>query len=168
MSENLQPSEVKKTAQSDALNKSIPGKSWIKCRITGVGACPGEVVLPNAHYETLVDTSDAWISKRTGIRSRHILKTGSTLRDIAVQSANEAIIKAGVNPLDIELVIVATSSPDDLFGDAASVASSIGAKNAATFDLTAACSGFVYGIVTASQFLHTGAYKKALVIGADA
>jgi 3-oxoacyl-[acyl-carrier-protein] synthase-3 len=124
--------------------------------------------MPNDAFETLVDTSDAWISKRTGIRRRHILEEGSSLRAIAVLSAKEALASSGVNPLDIDLVIVATSTPDDLFGDAASVASALGASKAAAFDLTAACSGFLYGLVTASQFMHTGAYKKVLVVGADA
>jgi 3-oxoacyl-[acyl-carrier-protein] synthase-3 len=124
--------------------------------------------MTNDALSSLVDTSDAWISKRTGIRNRHIIQSGSSLRDIAVESAKQAIADSGVNAIDIDLVIVATSSPDDLFGDAASVASAIGATNAAAFDLTAACSGFVYGLVTASQFLHSGAYKKVLVVGADA
>lgn len=75
---------------------------------------------------------------------------------------------AGVAAEDIELIIVATSSPDDLFGDASSVAHAVGASNAVAFDLTAACSGFLFGLVTGSQFLHNGAYSKALVVGADA
>lgn len=97
-----------------------------------------------------------------------MLRTGSSLRDISVESAVSALADAGISASDIDLVIVATSSPDDLFGDAASVASAIGAHKAAAFDLTAACSGFVFGIVTASQFIHSGAYRKVLVIGADA
>jgi 3-oxoacyl-[acyl-carrier-protein] synthase-3 len=85
-----------------------------------------------------------------------------------VESARAALADSGVAASDIDLVIVATSSPDDLFGDAASVASAIGSHKAAAFDVTAACSGFLFGVVTASQFMHTGAYKKVLVIGADA
>ena len=134
----------------------------------GVGACAGQEVMPNDAFATLVDTSDAWISKRTGIRNRHKLKEGSSLREIAVESAIASLANSGVKASDLDLVIVATSSPDDLFGDAASVASAIGAHKAAAFDLTAACSGFVFGLVTASQFLHSGAYKKVMVIGADA
>ena len=157
-----------KTPLDEARKKAVPGKSWIKARAIGVGACPGQNNLPNSHYETLVDTSDAWITKRTGIRNRHIIQPGSTLRDLAVQSAVEALKTSGTDPKDIDLVIVATSSPDDLFGDAPSVALAIGATKAAAFDITAACSGFVYGMITASQFLQTGAYKKILVVGADA
>lgn len=122
----------------------------------------------NDAFATLVDTNDAWISKRTGIRNRHVIKEGSSLREIAVESAKAALANSGTSAADLDLVIVATSSPDDLFGDAASVASAIGASKAAAFDLTAACSGFVYGLVTASQFLHSGAYKRVMVIGADA
>ena len=157
-----------KTTYAEASSRAVPGKSWIKCRTIGVGSCPGQAILPNSHYETLVETSDAWISKRTGIRSRHIIEAGSSLRDIAVISAKEALQSSNTNPIDIDLVIVATSSPDDLFGDAASIAHSVGATNAAAFDITAACSGFVYGMVTASQFINSGAYKKVLVVGADA
>lgn len=162
------PPSIPKTTMAESQAKALPGKSWFKCRTIGVGACAGQDVMPNDHFETLVDTSDAWISKRTGIRSRHVLKAGSSLREIAVISANEALSSSNTNPLEIDLVIVATSSPDDLFGDAASVASAVGATNAAAFDITAACSGFVYSMVTASQFLHSGTYKKVLVVGADA
>jgi 3-oxoacyl-[acyl-carrier-protein] synthase III len=146
----------------------VHGKSWFKVRPIGVGACAGQNTLPNDIFETLVDTNDAWISKRTGIHRRHVLAEGKTLRDIAIQSAQEALKSSGVEAKDIDLVVVATSSPDDLFGDAPSVAAAIGATNAAAFDLTAACSGFLYGIVTASQFIQTGSYKRVLLVGADA
>jgi 3-oxoacyl-[acyl-carrier-protein] synthase-3 len=157
-----------KTDETVARQRSKPGKSWLKCRPIGIGSCAGQSVLPNDAFATLVDTSDAWIGKRTGIRKRHVLETGSSLREISIASAKQALESSGVSAADIDLVIVATSSPDDLFGDAASVASAIGASKAAAFDLTAACSGFVFGLVTASQFLHTGTYKKVLLVGADA
>jgi len=162
-----------KTSIEDARKIALPGKSWVKAKAIGVGAFAGQAVMRNSAFETLVDTNDAWISKRTGIRSRHLItptdkNQNSGLRDIATKSALEAIKNAGIQAIDIDLVILATSSPDDLFGDAASIANSVGALNAAGFDLTAACSGFLYGMVTASQFLHTGAYKKVLVVGADA
>ena len=129
--------------------------------------------MPNDDFVSLVETSDKWITKRTGIRRRHMIaksdsNQNSGLRDIASQSGIAALENAGVDPKEIDLVIVATSSPDDLFGDAASVASAVGATNAAAFDITAACSGFLYGMVTASQFMHSGAYQKVLVVGADA
>lgn len=160
--------QVEKTTDAAAQKKALAGKSWLKCRPLGIGACAGQSVMANSAFESLVDTNDAWISKRTGIRSRHVIQSGSSLREIAVESAKNALASSGVNAMDIDLVIVATSSPDDLFGDAASIASAIGASKAAAFDLTAACSGFVFALVTASQFMHTGAYKKVLVIGADA
>ncbi len=144
------------------------GRSWVHCRLIGVGACAGQLTMPNFYFENLVNTSDAWIAKRTGISNRHIIAPGSSLRDLAKISALEALQSAGVAAADIDLVIVATSSPDDLFGDAAAVAASIGATSAVGFDLTAACSGFVFGLVTAGQFLQTGAYHRALVVGADA
>ena len=145
-----------------------PGMSWLNVKLSGVGAFAGEERMPNDAFESLVETSDAWISKRTGIRSRHVLREGTSLRDAAVASAREALGGAGVDAAALDLVIVATSSPEDLFGDAPSVAHAIGASKAAAFDLTAACSGFVFGLVTAAQFIQTGAYSKVLVVGADA
>jgi 3-oxoacyl-[acyl-carrier-protein] synthase III len=157
-----------KTDMSVAIKNSIPGKSWMKCKAVGVGAMAGQNIVPNESFQTLVDTSDAWISKRTGIRNRHVIKEGSSLRELSIESAREALQNANINGDEIDLVIVATSSPDDLFGDAASVAIAIGAKRAAAFDLTAACSGFLFAVVTASQFIHSGTYKKVVVVGADA
>jgi 3-oxoacyl-[acyl-carrier-protein] synthase-3 len=168
MAENIVNSNSEKTSLEQARKLSTPGKSWIKSKPIGVGAFAGQEVMNNEAFVSLVDTNDAWISKRTGIRNRHMLSSTSSLREIASKSAVEALESAGVSANDIDLVILATSSPDDLFGDAASVASAIGAKKAAAFDLTAACSGFLFGVVTASQFLNSGAYKKVLVIGADA
>jgi len=115
-----------------------------------------------------VDTSDEWIQKRTGIGSRHLLDPSVGLSNLASLAAQRALQAADVDPSEVDLVILATSSPDDLFGDAACVASEIGATKAVAFDLTAACSGFMFGVNTASQFLHNGAYNTAVVIGADA
>lgn len=157
-----------RTSPEDARRAARPGMSWLNVKLSGVGAFAGEERMPNDAFVSLVETSDAWISKRTGIRSRHILREGTSLRDAAVASAREALSGAGVDAAALDLVIVATSSPDDLFGDAPSVAHAIGASKAAAFDLTAACSGFVFGLVTAAQFIQTGAYSKVLVVGADA
>jgi 3-oxoacyl-[acyl-carrier-protein] synthase-3 len=167
MIEEIEPVNIEKTPLAVARKNAVSGKSWFKARPLGVGACAGNGNFPNSAYETLVDTSDKWITKRTGISNRHIIQEGS-LRDIAIASAKSALASAVVKPEEIDLVIVATSSPDDLFGDAPSVALAIGATNAAAFDITAACSGFVFGMVTASQFLNSGTYKKVLVVGADA
>jgi 3-oxoacyl-[acyl-carrier-protein] synthase-3 len=118
--------------------------------------------------EGVVETSDEWIAQRTGIRSRHLLAPGEGLTTLASEAAQQALKLASIDAADVDLVLLATSSPDDLFGDAACVARSIGAVNAVGFDLTAACSGFLFGLNTASQFLHNGAYQTAVVIGADA
>lgn len=157
-----------KTAIATAMRKAVRGKSFLKVKATGVGSCAGKTTMPNSAFESLVDTNDAWITKRTGIHNRHILQPGTRLREIAVEAAVSALAQAKVSADEIDLVIVATCSPDDLFGDAAFVASQIGASKAASFDLTAACSGFLYGMVTGSQYIQAGAYKKVLVIGADA
>lgn len=169
MSDESEDSKVvAKTAPAVAIGRAKAGRSYVKCLPIGVGACGGQNNIPNDAFASLVDTSDAWIGKRTGIRNRRVIEEGKSLRDISIESANEALKHAGVQAQDIDLLIVATSSPDDLFGDAASVAHAIGATQATAFDVTAACSGFLYGLVTASQFMDSGAYKNVVVIGADA
>ncbi len=116
-----------------------------------------------------MDTSDEWIKTRTGIGNRRLLGPSSRLVDIAAEAGKRAIAYAGLTAEDIDLVILASSTPDDLFGDAASVAKAVGCKRrVVAFDLTAACSGFVFAVVTAGQFLTTGTYRTALVLGADA
>ena len=115
-----------------------------------------------------MDTSDEWIAQRTGIRSRHLLQPGEGLTELASKAMEKALENAGVPAEEVDLVILATSTPDDLFGDAAAAAKAAGGTNAVAFDLTAACSGFLFGVNTASQFLHNGAYRTAVVIGADA
>jgi len=102
---------VPKTDQATAKKNALPGKSWLRSRAIGVGAFAGQNIMKNSAFETLVDTNDEWISKRTGIRSRHVIEPTSSLRDIAAKSAIQALESAGVNAKDIDLVIVATSSP---------------------------------------------------------
>jgi len=143
-------------------------RSRMRARLIGTGSCAPERRVSNAELEAIVDTNDEWISKRTGIGARHLLAPGEQLCDLSATAAKRALESAGVAPEEVGLVIMATSSPDDLFGDAPYVAKAIGATNAVAFDLTAACSGFLFGVSTASQFLHTGAYGTAVVIGADA
>jgi len=147
-----------------------PGKSNLSLRPTSIGACAAPQIMPNSDLEAMahLETTDEWISSRTGISARHLLPTGMGLKELATTAAMQALEGSTVAAEDIDLVIVATSSPDDLFGDAAAVAASIGATNAVAFDLTAACSGFLFALVTGSQFLHNGAYKNAIVVGADA
>mmetsp|Transcript_134826 Transcript_134826/g.336402 ORF Transcript_134826/g.336402 Transcript_134826/m.336402 type:complete len:446 (-) Transcript_134826:192-1529(-) len=136
-------------------------------RIVGTGSGAPEMVVSNDDLSEIVETSDEWISQRTGIRSRHILKPDETLASVSVTAAQKALDNAGVSADEVDLVILATSTPDDLFGSATAVAEGVGAQNAVAFDLTAACSGFVFALVTASQYLRSGGSKTALVVGAD-
>jgi 3-oxoacyl-[acyl-carrier-protein] synthase III len=134
---------------------------------TGCGAAAPKTVVLNDALAQVVDTSDEWISSRTGIRQRHISNDRETLASLATQSALQALEMAGVAAADVDLILLATSSSEDLFGTACQIQAQLGATNAVAFDVTAACSGFVFGVVTAAQYLRTGAYQNALVIGAD-
>lgn len=131
-------------------------------------ACVTGTQVTNKDMESIVETSDEWIQTRTGIEARRVLDGNQSLRDIAIRAGKNALESAGVDPSEIDLVIAATSSPDDMFGDAPSIASALGINNAFAFDLTAACSGFLFATITASQFLNAGGHKKALIVGADA
>ena len=127
-----------------------------------------EKVLTNHDLEKIVETSDEWIVERTGIKNRHIAAEGEATSDMSVIAAERALADAGVSPEEIELVIVATASADHAFPSTAClVQDRIGAKNAAAFDLSAGCSGFVYSLGVASQMVKSGLYKKALIIGAE-
>jgi 3-oxoacyl-[acyl-carrier-protein] synthase-3 len=134
---------------------------------TGCGAAAPKTVVLNDALAQVVDTSDEWISSRTGIRQRHISNDRESLASLATQSALQALEMAGVAAADVDLILLATSSSEDLFGTACQIQAQLGATNAVAFDVTAACSGFVFGVVTAAQYLRTGAYQNALVIGAD-
>jgi 3-oxoacyl-[acyl-carrier-protein] synthase III len=134
---------------------------------TGCGAAAPQTVVLNDELAQVVDTSDEWISSRTGIRQRYVSNASESLADLATQSAQQALTMAGVMAADVDLILLATSSAEDLFGTACRVQAQLGATNAVAFDLTAACSGFVFGVVTAAQYLRSGAYQNILVIGAD-
>lgn len=140
-----------------------------RAAITGVGAWLPDTVLTNADLEKMVDTTDEWILARTGIKERRILrgeKQGTSV--IAVNAIKNLLDKTGVNPLDIELVIIATVTPDYVFPSTANLACTrAGLKNAWGFDLAAACSGFLYALSTGVQFIESGRYKKVIVVGAD-
>ena len=135
--------------------------------ITGCGSAAPETVLSNNHLAQMVETSDEWINTRTGMRNRHIASPTESLSQLSADAAKNAIAMAGISAIDIDLIILATSTPDDLFGSACRVQGLIGATNAVAFDLTAACSGFVFALITASQFIRTGVYKNVLILGAD-
>ena len=135
--------------------------------ITGCGSATPEQFLSNEELSQIVETSDEWIKSRTGIGKRHLADQSVSLSQLAAQAAIKALEMAQVSPRDIDLILLATSTPDDLFGSAAQVQSQIGANRAIAFDLTAACSGFLVALVTATQFIRTGTYRNVLVIGAD-
>lgn len=133
----------------------------------GSGSAQLDTILTNDQLARVVDTSDEWIATRTGIRQRHIAKQSDSIRSLAGAAAAGAIARANLTPTDIDLILLATSTPDDLFGSACQIQSEIGATRAVAFDITAACSGFVFALVTAAQFIRTGAYQNVVVVGAD-
>lgn len=135
--------------------------------ITGTGSAIPVTALDNEGLSRVVDTSDEWIATRTGIRQRRLAAPDESLAGLAAEAARHAIAMAGLTPMDIDLILLATSTPDDLFGTACLVQAELGAQKAVAFDLTAACSGFVFGLVTAAQFIRTGTYQTILLIGAD-
>ncbi len=143
--------------------------SKISAAITAVGAYVPEYVLTNQILETMVDTNDEWITSRTGIKERRILKDeGKGTSFLAIKAAQDLINKKGLDPKDIELVIVATATPDMKAASTASyTATEIGAVNAFSFDMDAACSSFLYGMSVASTYIESGRYKNVLLIGAD-
>jgi len=136
--------------------------------IIGLGSYLPKKILTNKDLEGMVDTSDEWITTRTGIKERRIASSSESTSILAFNAAKDALKNAKVKPEDLELIIVATITPDMPFpATSCLVQNLLGAKNAACLDVSAACAGFVYGIVTAKQFLAAGVYKNALVIGAE-
>lgn len=137
--------------------------------IKGIGSYTPEKILTNRDLEKIVDTTDEWISTRTGIKERRIAAENEACSDLAIKAAQNAILDAGITAEDIDLIILATITPDYMFpATAAIVQHKIGAVNAAAFDLEAACTGMIYGMVTGANFIATGVYKNVLVIGSEA
>ncbi len=144
--------------------------SKLTAAITAVGSYVPKFVMTNKMLEEMVDTNDEWITSRTGIKERRILKKeeGEGTSYLAIKAVNDLLKKSNVNPEEIDLVMVATATPDSMVAStAAFVASEIGAKNAFAYDLLAACSSFLFGMSTASSYIESGRYKKILLIGAD-
>ncbi len=141
----------------------------ITAAITAVGGYVPEFVLSNKVLETMVDTNDEWITSRTGIKERRILKgEGLGTSFLAIKAAEDLLAKGNIDPLEIDLVIVASTTPDLLVASTAVyVATQIGATNAFAYDLQAACSGFLFGMSTAAAYIQAGRYKKVILIGAD-
>jgi 3-oxoacyl-[acyl-carrier-protein] synthase III len=145
----------------------MPNK--LRAAITGIHAWTPEDKLTNADLEKMVDTNDEWITSRTGIRERRVLRTpGWATSDMCVEAVKGLLEKTGTKPGEIDMLIVATVTPDMVFPDTANtVCDKIGAKNAVGFDLNAACSGFLFALSTGSQFIMTEMYQKVVVIGGD-
>ena len=141
----------------------------ITAAITAVGKYLPEYILTNTELETMVDTNDEWIVSRTGIKERRILKgEGRGTSYMAIRAGKDLLAKANLDPKEIDLVIVATATPDmQAASTAAYTATEIGATNAFSFDLISACSSFLFGMSTAASYIETGKYKKVLLIGAD-
>ncbi len=135
--------------------------------ITGSGSAAPAAVLDNQTLSEIVETSDEWIASRTGIRQRRLIGPEESLVAIATEAAQNALAMANLEPMELDLIVLATSTADDLFGSASAIQAALGATQAVAFDLTAACSGFVFGMVTAAQFIRTGTYQNVLLIGAD-
>ncbi len=133
----------------------------------GSGSYVPDQILTNQKISQKVDTSDEWIKSRTGISERRISSLGDNVTDMGYKAALNAIDNANWDVKTIDLIVLATSTPHDLFGSAPSIQAKLGASNAVAFDLTAACSGFLFALITASQFLKGGNFKRAVVIGAD-
>lgn len=140
----------------------------LAAKITGVTGYVPPRVLTNADLEKMVETNDEWIRDRTGIRERHIAEQGVAASDLATEAAKQLLAQRNVRAEEIDLIVVASVTPDMLFpATACLVQTRIGAKNAWGFDLSAACSGFVYALTVGAQFVGAGTHKKALVIGSD-
>ncbi len=141
----------------------------IHAAITAVGGYVPEYVMTNAELETLMDTTDEWITSRTGIKERRVLKgEGKGTSDMAVEAVKQLLEKRGISPLEIELVICATTTPDFQFPATSNIiCDKTGMSNAFGYDVQAACSGFLFALTTGAQFIETGRHKKVIVIGAD-
>jgi 3-oxoacyl-[acyl-carrier-protein] synthase III len=140
----------------------------IRSVIRGVGGYLPKRVMTNEDLSKLVDTDDAWITERTGIKSRHIAADGELTSDLGIAAAKQALIRAGVDPVDIDLVICATATPDRTFpATAVRIQAALGVTKGAAFDMQAVCSGFVFALTTADSLLKSGQFQRALVIGAE-
>jgi 3-oxoacyl-[acyl-carrier-protein] synthase-3 len=140
----------------------------VRVKISALGTYVPPRLLTNADLEAMVETSNEWIVERTGIRQRHIVDPGTATSSLAVQAAQQALAERGIPPTDVEAIFLATVTPDMFFpATACLVQERIGAKGAWGYDISAACSGFVYALQTGVKFVESGAHKKVLVIGAD-
>jgi 3-oxoacyl-[acyl-carrier-protein] synthase-3 len=140
----------------------------IRAKIIGSGACLPETILTNAELAKRVDTSDAWIQERTGIKQRHIVRDGEMTSDLAVAASRKALQDAGIDAGELDLIVCATTTPDDTFPAAATkVQARLGMTKGAAFDVQAVCSGFIYALSVADSFIRSGQAETVLVIGAE-
>ena len=141
----------------------------LRAAITGVQGYVPDYILTNKELETMVDTTDEWIVSRTGVKERRILKAeGKGSSDLGAEAIKGLLKKTNISAEEVDLIICATATPDMIFpATACIIADKVGATNAFAYDLMAACSGFLYALATASQFIETGSYKKVIVVGAD-
>src|SRR5512143_2297564 len=139
-----------------------------RAAITALGTHVPERVMTNADFEKIVDTSDAWIRTRTGIQRRHVVEPGTPTSAIATLAAEDALRRRGIGAEELDLIVVATVTPDMPFpATAGLVQDRLGARRAWGFDVSAACSGFVYALTVGAQFIETGRHRKVMVLGAD-
>ncbi|PWA50304.1 plastid 3-keto-acyl-ACP synthase III [Artemisia annua] len=164
VSSNVQGAD--KVSSSKFKPSRLVGKG---CKLVGCGSAVPTLEISNDDLSKIVETNDEWISVRTGIRNRRVLTGKDRMTGLAVEAAQKALDMAEVDPSDVDLVLLCTSTPDDLFGSAPQIQAELGCKgNPLAFDITAACSGFVLGLVSASCYIRGGGFKNVLVIGADA
>ncbi|MHC5060190.1 MAG: beta-ketoacyl-ACP synthase III [Planctomycetota bacterium] len=150
------------------MNKDTCSNGPYNPAITGTGSAVPAKKLTNADFTKIVETSDEWITSRTGIKVRHIAGEGETTATLSAEAAKKALKEAGLDAKEVDIIIVATITPEMVFPSTACfVQELIGAKNAWAFDLSAACSGFVYALSIAQQFISSGRYRNAIVIGAE-
>jgi len=142
--------------------------AFIRAVIRGVGAYLPKKVLSNHDLSRLVDTSDSWIRERTGIEQRHIAADDELTSDLGIAAARQALVRAGVDPVDVDLIVCATATPDRTFpATAVRIQAGLGVTKGAAFDVQAVCSGFIYALAVADNFLRTGQFKRAIVVGTE-
>ena len=142
--------------------------AFIRSIIRGVGASLPKRVMTNDDLARMVDTSDEWIRDRTGIEQRHIAAEGELTSDLGIAASRQALVRAGIDPIDIDLVVCATSTPDRTFpATGVRIQAGLGVTKGAAFDVQAVCSGFIYALSIADNFLKAGQFKRAIVVGAE-
>ncbi|XP_062146195.1 beta-ketoacyl-[acyl-carrier-protein] synthase III A, chloroplastic [Alnus glutinosa] len=161
--------EEKLSSGASPSESRIPRLVSKGCKLVGCGSAAPTLKVSNDDLAKIVDTSDEWISVRTGIRNRRVLSGKDSLTTLAVEASRKALEMAQVDPDDVDLVLMCTSTPEDLFGSAPQIQKALGCKrNPLAYDITAACSGFVLGLVSAACHIRGGGFQNVLVIGADA